>query len=54
MFNLLVSAGGWGDRRGTMPLGRMLNMTVDSAVDFYRPKGALDLARLILLPALIR
>lgn len=52
MFNLLVSAGGWEPRYGSMSRGRMLTWTDDDLVLLFRQGEELDLNALTRLPTL--
>ena len=52
MYNLLVSGSGWGERRDTMPLGRILEYTEPHVVEQFKPEGVLDIEQLIRLPSL--
>lgn len=52
MFNLLVSAGGWDLRHGSMSRGRMLTWTDDELVLLFRQGETLDLNALARLPTL--
>lgn len=52
MFNLLVRNQGWGDGRGSMPTGRILEYTDNALVEKFKPDDQLDIDALIALPCL--
>ena len=52
MFNLIVKASGWSERRDSFPAGRVLEYTSSNMIQRFKPSGELDLEQLTKLPTL--
>jgi hypothetical protein len=52
MFNLLISFGGWGNGRDTIPANRVFGQTAPALVARFRPNGQFDIPALTALPTL--